>query len=270
MDASEAFRCFGAPATRGHNDSRHAAYVTQQSSMNAQAEVAKGRTGIMGVLPPHSSGKRPASLSSCFTRSGLAPSLSICMHQDNGCHLIYHTCGLMFVHHCCKLRICKLHYPVTCQVSTWNLTCHVSRDTSHSCILVHSAVGSVFCANRWWLDRFCSWFKVLQDTVSSLMLTTSYVDSRALNTALGLMQCLRILGQHANAQMPHVCFAAALQSSCLECSLLLTQLCFENNVSICIDHWHFYMLLCHLITNDHCHTTNSNAEDTAKQPTDCC
>lgn len=37
-------------------------------------------TCIMGVLPPHSSGSRPASLSSCFTLSGLAPSLSTC-HQ---------------------------------------------------------------------------------------------------------------------------------------------------------------------------------------------
>jgi hypothetical protein len=35
-------------------------------------------TGTMAVWPPHSSGSSPASLSSCRTRSMLAPSLSIC------------------------------------------------------------------------------------------------------------------------------------------------------------------------------------------------
>ena len=38
----------------------------------------KGRTGTTEVWPPHSSGSSPSSDSSCFTRSGSAPSLSIC------------------------------------------------------------------------------------------------------------------------------------------------------------------------------------------------
>ena len=134
----------------------------------------------------------------------------------------------------------------------------------HSCILAHSAAGSVLYADRWWLERCCSRFMMFQDKVLSFMGThLTYVDSRAFNTALDLMQCLRTLGQHANAQMPHVCCAAAWQSSCLEYSLLLTQLYCEDNLSICIDRWHFLMVLDHLITNHY-------AEGTGKQPTGCC
>ena len=40
-------------------------------------------TCIMGVLPPHSSGRSPASLNSCFTLSGLAPSLSTCRFRPH-------------------------------------------------------------------------------------------------------------------------------------------------------------------------------------------
>lgn len=118
---------------------------------------------------------------------------------------------------------------------------------------MRSAAGSVFCANRWQV-RCCSCFKDFQDTISSLMaihLTTSYAGNIS---PVGLMQCPRILGQHANANMSYVCSAAALQSSCLESSSLLTQMYCEDNLSICIDRWHFHMVLGHLITNDHCHT----------------
>ena len=53
----------------------------------SQMRVRGTHTGIMGVLPPHSSGSKPASLSSCFTLSGLAPSLSICRQATAGHHV---------------------------------------------------------------------------------------------------------------------------------------------------------------------------------------
>lgn len=61
----------------------------------SQGSEDRVHTGIMGTLPPHSSGSKPASLSSCFTLSGLAPSLSICrqaaaehLHQRTYIYLI--------------------------------------------------------------------------------------------------------------------------------------------------------------------------------------
>ncbi len=127
--------------TRIHSDSTHAAHAsglithTCTTSMHTQAEVAKGRTGIMGVLPPHSSGKRPASLSSCFTLSGLAPSLSICTHQGNGCHLI---CRPMWAHVCASLQAEAMQASLPWHVSTWNLTCHITCNLSQ----LHTGVFS--------------------------------------------------------------------------------------------------------------------------------
>ena len=123
----------GPSTTRIYNDSTHAAHAsgpithTCTTSMHTQAEVAKGRTGIMGVLPPHSSGKRPASLSSCFTRSGLAPSLSICRHQGKGRHLIHHT---MWAHVCASLLQAVAMQSLPWHIRTWNWTCHANHHLS--------------------------------------------------------------------------------------------------------------------------------------------
>ncbi len=131
-----------------HQNSQRQSYAAHASglitqtcttSMHTQTEDAKGRTSIMGVLPPHSSGKRPASLSSCFTRSGLAPSLSICMHQDNRCQLIYQT---IWAHVCASLLQAE---PMQASLP-WQMSCqHMVLDMPLSHELSQLHTGSLSC-----------------------------------------------------------------------------------------------------------------------------